>query len=162
MRDFPRIQLEDLQAEYPGVFASARWVDVGVGWLPLIRNFVSEALPHDQSLTVHEIKEKFGAMRVWCDSDVLNVRLGKSKAEVKSGMTCEVCGAAGYIRRPPPDRYSWWRCLCDQHASEDQRSWPRRDPGKMSGMMQFRGQWYRYDPEIDVMIPSDPPEGWSR
>lgn len=51
--DFPRIKLEDLQAEYPGVFAGARWVDVGTGWLPLIRSFVAEALPHDPSLTVH-------------------------------------------------------------------------------------------------------------
>lgn len=161
--DFPRIKLEDLQAEYPGVFAGARWVDVGTGWLPLIRSFVAEALPHDPSLTVHECKEKWGTLRIWCDTDVLPARLAKSKAEMKSGYTCEVCGAEGFVRRPPPGKWSWWRCLCDEHASPDQRSWPRPKERPMGGMMQTRDrQWYRYDRDADEMVPSEPPEGWSR
>lgn len=161
IEDFPRIKLDDLVGDYPHVFATARYVGVGVGWLPLIREFVETALPHDPSMTVHEIKEKWGCMRIWSDTDVLPARLAKGKAEFKSSMTCEVCGGEGFVRRPPPGRWSWWRCLCDEHASEDQRSWPRREPGKMTGMMQTRdGQWYRYDSEKDEMVPSDPPEGW--
>lgn len=163
MDDFPRIKLDDLQSDYPGVFDSARWVDVGIGWLGLIQAFVTEALPHDPALCVHEIKEKFGTMRIWCDTPVLGARLAKGKAEFKSSLTCEVCGADGFVRRPPAGKWAWWRCLCDEHASPDQRSWPRRDPGKMTGMMQTRGgHWYRYDRERDEMVPSDPPEGWSR
>ncbi|GEC34026.1 hypothetical protein N181_23195 [Sinorhizobium fredii USDA 205] len=163
MRDFPTIKLDDLQSDYPGVFESARYVDVGIGWLPLIQAFVDEALRHDPSLCVHECKEKWGTLRIWCDTDVLPARLAKAKAEMKSSFTCEVCGGEGYVRRPPPDRMAWWRCLCDEHASPDQRSWPRREPGRMTGMMQTRGgQWYRYDRDLDQMIPSDPPEGWSR
>ncbi|AVA21955.1 hypothetical protein NXC24_CH02318 [Rhizobium sp. NXC24] len=163
MDDFPRIKSDDLVADFPGVFDSARYVDVGIGWLPLVRDFVREALPHDPQLVVHELKEKFGSLRIWCDTEVLPSRLAKAKAEFKSSLTCEVCGSEGFVRRPPADRFAWWRCLCDEHASEDQRSWPRRDVGRMTGMMQTRdGQWYRYDRDADKMVPSEPPEGWSR
>ncbi|MEY9831064.1 hypothetical protein ABIA25_002879 [Sinorhizobium fredii] len=163
MDDFPRIKKDDLVADFPGVFDTGRYFDVGSGWLGLIREFVTTALPYDPTLVVHEVKEKFGCMRIWWDTDVLEARLAKAKAEMKSAYTCEVCGADGYVRRPPPERMAWWRCLCDEHASEDQRSWPRHPPGRMTGMMQTRGgQWYRYDRDLDRMIPSDPPEGWSR
>ncbi|MEZ0003249.1 hypothetical protein [Sinorhizobium fredii] len=162
MDEFPRIKLDDLQSGYPGVFDSARYVDVGIGWLSLIQEFVEEALLPDASLTVHELKEKWGTLRIWCDTPVVAARLAKGKAEMKSAFTCEACGAEGFVRRPPPGRYAWWRCLCDEHASEDQRSWPRRDVGKMTGMMQCEGQWYQYNRDLDDMVPSDPPEGWSR
>lgn len=159
--DFPRIKKDDLVADFPGVFDTAKYVDVGIGWLGLVRDFVVEALPHDPSLCVYEIKEKRGCLRIWCDTPVLGARLAKGKAEIKSSSVCEVCGGTGYIRRPPPDRFAWWRTLCDEHASPDQRSWgTRRRP--MDGMMQVGGQWYRYDPERAEMVPSEPPEGWSR
>lgn len=159
MHDFPRIKLDDLRADYPGAFDTARYVDVGIGWLGLVRAFVAEAIPHDPSLTVHEIKEKWGCMRIWSDTEIVAARLAKAKAEIKSSMTCEVCGAAGYVRRPPPDRMAWWRCLCDEHASEEQRSWGARHQGPMYGYMQTRdGQWYRYDETTDSMLPSEPPE----
>lgn len=156
--DFPRIKKDDLVADYPGVFDTARYLDVGIGWLPLVRDFVSEALPHDPSLTVHEIKEKFGTMRIWCDTEIVVARLAKAKAEIKSGYVCEVCGVAGYVRRPPPGGgYAWWRCLCDEHASEDQRSWGARHEGPIYGFMQVRDDWYRYDEITDAMVPSERP-----
>lgn len=156
--DFPRIKRDDLVEEFPGVFDSARYTDVGVGWLPLVRAFVEEALPHDPSLSVLEMKEKWGGLRLWCDTPVLEARLAKGKAEIKSSLVCEVCGADGYVRRPPPGRYAWWRCLCDEHASPDQRSWPRRDVGALAGQMQCEGQWYQYDRETDAMLPIETPE----
>ncbi len=157
--EFPRIKQDDLVDEFPGLFDAARYVDVGIGWLGLVRDFVIEALPHDPTLVLHEIKEKWGTMRIWCDTPALEARLAKSKAEIKSGSYCEVCGADGYVRRPPPGRYAWWRCLCDQHASPDQRLWPQREFGPLSGMMQMRGQWYRYDESTDTMIEAETPEG---
>ncbi|MDK4723104.1 hypothetical protein PH552_27500 [Rhizobium sp. CNPSo 3968] len=161
--DYPRTKLADLQADYPGVFDSARYVDVGIGWLPLISEFVTAALRHDPSLAVFEVKEKFGGMRIWCDTEVIEARLAMGKAQIKSELTCEACGEEGFVRRPPPGRWAWWKCLCDEHASEDQRSWPRSPSGRMGGMMQVRGgDWYRYDSAADEMVPSDPPEGWGR
>lgn len=156
--DFPRIKFDDLQIDFPGVFDTAKYVDVGIGWLGLVRAFVEEALPHDPSLEVLEIKEKFGSMRIWSDTPVVAARLAKGKAEIKSAGVCEVCGEPGYVRRPPPGRYAWWRCRCDEHASEDQRTWPRREVGALSGMMQVRGTWYRYDEAADAMIETAPPE----
>lgn len=157
--DFPRIQKADLVADHSGVFDAAKYVDVGVGWLPLVRDFVAEALPHDPSLSVFELKEKWGGLRIWCDTPVLAARLAKGKAEIKSSLVCEVCGEPGYVRRPPPGRNAWWRCRCDEHASPDQRSWPRREFGALSGMMQVRGQWYRYDEASDSIVETAAPEG---
>ena len=150
--DFARIKLDDLQAEFPGIFDSAKYVDVGVGWLPLVRSFVEEALPHDPSLTVLEIKEKWGGARIWCDTPVLEARLAKGKAEAKSALTCEICGAEGWLRRPPPDRRAWWRTLCEEHASPDQASW-NQSTRWTAGKMQVDGKWFVYDRESDTMVP---------
>lgn len=155
--DFPRIKLDDLRQDYPGVFDSAKYVDVGIGWLPLVRDFLCEALPHDPSLEVLEMKEKFGTLRIWCDTPVLEARLAKGKAEVKSGMTCEVCGAEGWLRRPPPGRWAWWRTLCPDHASPDQSEWGQSTRWS-AGTMQVDGQWYGYDRETDTMVPIPTPE----
>lgn len=160
--EIPRIKTADLVDEFPSVFETARHVDVGIGWLGLVRDFVQEALPHDPSLCVHEIKEKWGCLRIWCDTDVTAARLAKGKAEIKSSMTCEVCGSPGFLRRPPPSRFAWWRTLCDEHASEDQRFWGARKTGPFYGHMQVKGDWYRYNEETDTMVPSEPPEGWRR
>lgn len=157
MRDFPTIKLADLQADHPGVFDTAHYVDVGVGWIGLIHDFVAEALPHDACLTVYEIKEKWGGLRIWCDSQVLETRLAKAKAEIKSCSVCEVCGAPGFLRRPLPGLYAWWRTLCDNDASEDQRSWATRTHGPMYGRIQVGDDWYQYDVSTDAMIPSEPP-----
>ena len=155
--DFPRIKKDDLVAEFPGVFDGARYTDIGIGWLGLVRAFVTEALPHDPSLTVREMKEKWGTMRLWCDTPVLEARLAKGKAEAKSGMTCEVCGAEGWLRRPPPGRMAWWRTLCPEHASPQQIDWGQQTRWT-AGRMQFAGQWYKYDRETDSMVPVETPE----
>jgi hypothetical protein len=160
--DIPRIKLDDLIADYPGVFESAKHVGVGIGWLPLVRSFLAEAVPHDPSLAVFEMKEKWGVLRICTDTDVLPARLAKAKAEIKSAFLCEVCGADGYIRRPPPDGgWAWWRCVCDEHASPDQRSWPRVER-RTDSMMQVSGHWYRYEKDTDAMVPCEPTETRSR
>jgi hypothetical protein len=155
--DFPRIKLDDLQSDYPGVFDAAKYVDVGIGWLGLIRDFVREALPHDPSLAVFEVKEKWGTMRIWSDTPVLGARLAKGKAEAKSALTCEVCGAEGWLRRPPPARMAWWRTLCQEHASPDQAEWGQQARWT-AGVMQYQGQWYQYDRASDSMLPIETPE----
>ncbi|RVL94714.1 hypothetical protein [Sinorhizobium meliloti] len=155
--DFPRIKKDDLVADYPGVFDSARYVDVGIGWLGIVRAFVNEALSHDPSLVVHELKEKWGTLRISADTDVLAARLAKGKAEAKSGMTCEVCGEEGWLRRPPPGRMAWWRTLCSEHASPDQAQWGQQTRWT-AGQMQYQGQWYEYDRASDSMLPILTPE----
>ncbi len=157
--EFPRIKKDDLIADFPGVFEAVLYTDVGLGWLPLVRAFVEEALPHDPSLTVYEIKEKWGQMKIWTNTPVVQAKLAKGKAEIKSASTCEVCGEPGFVRRPPPGRMAWWRCRCDEHASDEQRSWPRREYGALGGMMQIRGTWYRYDEASDTMVETETPEG---
>lgn len=156
--EFARIKRDDLIVDHTGVFDSALYTDIGIGWLGLVRSFVEEALPHDPSLEVLQLKEKWGSLRIWCDTPVLAAKLAKGKAEIKSASVCEVCGEPGYVRRPPPGRMAWWRCRCDEHASLDQKSWPRRENSALGGMMQTDGQWYRYDEAADTMIETETPE----
>lgn len=162
MFEIPRLKLDDLKSDFPGVFDSAKYVDVGIGWLPIIREFVEAALPLDPSLEILELKEKWGQLRIWSDTDVHEARIAKAKAQIKSGYVCDVCGNPGFIRKPPHDRHAWWRCLCDEHASPDQRSWGTRPQGPMYGYARLDGQWYRYDADADLMMPSEPPADWRR
>lgn len=156
--EIPRIKLSDLQHDYPGVFESAQYVDVGIGWLPIIEEFLMTALPLDPQLAIHELKEKFGGLRIWCDSDVEGVRLAKAKAHLKSIHVCEVCGQPGSVRIPPAGNWAWWRCVCDEHVSDDQRSWPQPPARRLDDMTQVRGAWYRYDRERDELLPCAPPQ----
>ncbi len=160
MLEFPRLKLDDMQADFPGVFDGARYVDVGIGWLPIIREFIETALPLDPSLGIMDMKQKWAALRIWSDTPVVGARLAKAKAEIKSAFVCEACGAEGYVRRPPPGRYAWWQCLCDEHASEGQRSWGVQPQRPYAGYAQVSGQWYRYDRPSDEMIPTKTPEIW--
>lgn len=160
MDEYPRIKLDDLRDDFPDVFDVARYVDVGLGWLPLVREFVTTSLTYDPSLTVYEVKQKFGGMRIWCDTPILEAHLAQGKAGFKSTRTCEICGNPGFLRRPPPGKWAWWRTLCDEHASPDQMSWGNTYTGPYYGHMQVGGDWYRYDAEKDAMVPSEPPARW--
>lgn len=158
--EIPRIKLSDLQQDYPGVFEAALHVDVGVGWLGIIRDFLMTALPLDPMLEILELKEKYGGLRIWCDSDIEVVRLAKAKAQLKSLHICEVCSQPGSVRIPPSGSRgcAWWRCVCDEHVSEDQLSWPQPPARRLNDMTQVHGNWYRYDAQRDELLPCAPPQ----
>lgn len=156
---FPTIKLDDLRAEFPSIFETAEYVEVGVGWLDIVRRFIEAALPLDPALQIVEMKEKFGALRLLHDSDVDDVVLLQRLAESRSAYTCEICSRDGDIRLPPEDQAGWRKCLCPDHTPEQMRDWlpPRRPPA-----WPMRGRWYEYDRESDALKEADVPERFKR
>ncbi|KQS74302.1 hypothetical protein ASG25_21130 [Rhizobium sp. Leaf384] len=153
--DFLRIQLVDLRTRHPDAFDNARYVDVGVGWVPLVEDFLVSS-----PTSVDELKQKYGRLRISCSGDTDAVWLAHVLAEERSAHRCEVCGNPGFIRRPPPPLWSWWQCRCDEHASSDQLAWPRHPSVDVHPVRQIAGRWYQYDPVADLLVEVELPERW--
>jgi len=84
---------------------------VGEGWACLLEAYYRIKRPET---IVTQVKEKFGSLRIYVDSethagwDLLNA-LENLSLEI-----CEVCGEPG-----SPRMGSWTHTLCDEHAKEE-------------------------------------------
>lgn len=157
-REIPRLTLDDLQRQFPGVFGEARFVDVGVGWLGIIERFIIDARQLDPGMTIREMKEKFGSLRIYAASDLDEVDQLRHLAESRSQYACEVCGADGGIRRPPEGRAGWWKCLCPRHEPDYMNGW--LPPPNKAPRWSLRGRWYEYDRATDAVVEIETPERW--
>ena len=100
-----------------------------VGWNRLIDELACQIeqryAEHGQPLNaetfrIRQVKEKFGELRLYCDSSVPIQDLIQ-QATLKSNSICQECGAAGQLMQN--DRL-WLRTLCEQHAGDDYKPRP--------------------------------------
>ena len=102
---------------------------VGEGWAPIIEHFYAQIEKLKTTISVAQIKEKFGTLRIyfdvittdfnekedrWEDIPYLSEEVNEfhkfvDGLEKNSSITCEGCGMFGRLR---PER-SWWKTLCD-------------------------------------------------
>lgn len=85
-------------------------LQIGSGWYDLLMDLVKELDKLGWDRRVGCIKEKFGELRFYSDTehqDLIDAYTEKSKE------VCEVCGKAGELRIAV-----WWVTLCDEHAEE--------------------------------------------
>ena len=90
-------------------------IEVGDGWVDILNNLLTEFIPlAPPDFKVLQIKEKFGGLRVYHNSninyDALHIAI--LKAEMDSYKSCDVCGNAGTLTRD-----GWWRVRCDEHIN---------------------------------------------
>lgn len=118
-KDFPNVfRVEDSDYAYPWSEKRGRCgVHVDAGWLPLLRRWaeaVDLVFTEHPELYIHQIKEKFGTLRLYTNHEVRSTLLDRATAiaEVESSHTCEVCGADGELR----SSRAWVRTLCDTCA----------------------------------------------
>jgi hypothetical protein len=78
-------------------------------WFPLIKNFLAELSPQQRSRDVHQIKEKFGTLRIYGSPEV--EAIGR-KYEVLSAVTCEVSGNPGTLHK----KGGWLKTLSSEQA----------------------------------------------
>jgi hypothetical protein len=71
-------------------------IECGSGWFPLLERFLTELSPRQRSNDVHQIKEKFGTLRIYGSLEVETIA---QKYEILSAMTCEVSGKAGSLHK---------------------------------------------------------------
>lgn len=104
----------------------------GLGWLGIVHTLHYKLAHIVPGYAIHQIKEKFGSLRFYCnaaagaecDSETTDkVRSMISEAERQSGTTCEICGEPGTLTT---DR-NWCKTRCgDCLEKEDEAA--RTDP----------------------------------
>lgn len=92
------------------------------GWDEIVAHADAEIAAIYPDYTIHQVKEKFGGLRYYCDhSGEPVVSLIIRQAEAAAAQTCEICGAqdsgiggdAVVTTGPmPPSKY-WIRTACD-------------------------------------------------
>ena len=122
-------ELQDaLFARYPELFKTkdspdslvgAFGLEVGDGWYDLLDVLFSQLQSHD--VTLAQVKEKYGRLRVYLDSypesrDAIDAII--ETCETLSGRICENCGNKGKIRGK-----GWLVTLCDSCSAKERASW---------------------------------------
>jgi hypothetical protein len=64
-------------------------IECNSGWFPLLERFFAELSPQQCSRDVHQIKEKFGKLRIYSS---LEVEATAQKYKALSAVTCELNG----------------------------------------------------------------------
>ena len=88
---------------------------VGPGWHGIITRLIVDLEKLGWNGEIQQVKEKFGGLRFYVDtdSDVIQDRI--SHAELESIKTCEECSTPGKIRSVG----GWLKCLCEEHSVLD-------------------------------------------
>ncbi len=105
-----------------------RWIRCGRGWYPLLVELDEQLRALLPNYVIHQVKEKFGGLRYYWESseDVHDEQAQRVElanklvhtAEARAAVTCELCGAAGRLRRtPPPARR--YKTLCPDCAERE-------------------------------------------
>lgn len=96
-----------------------RWISHDAGWYPLVIGIDERLAAIDPDYVVHQVKEKFGTLRYYCDPsgepspevwEVFDAIV--SEAEHASATICERCGAPGALHQ----RTHLVKTLCESCA----------------------------------------------
>lgn len=93
--------------------------NVGEGWHHLIRDLENILNDLDPNYRLHQVKEKFGGLRYYADTQVEeNLTAFMSAVSVyedQSFKICEVCGEPGQC----VGSKGWIKTLCHEHRQEE-------------------------------------------
>lgn len=89
--------------------------ECGDGWFSLILEAATELEALDADICAAQVKEKLGSLRFYVRQQPLGADAIITRAEARSMVECEDCGAAG--RR---QGNGYIRTLCDKHATKDE------------------------------------------
>jgi len=70
---------------------------------------------HEDKIEIHQIKEKFGGLRIYVDNAPAELKTMIEEAEALSFSTCEKCGSTKNVGTFGK---SWYRTLCKKCAQE--------------------------------------------
>jgi len=96
---------------YKGYTREGALASVGKGWADLIHRVFDKLETIPEYVVIHQVKEKFGGLRVYCDPYLEHFEKFLIEIEKKSFTICETCGKSGQLRDG-----GWYRTLCDEHA----------------------------------------------
>jgi hypothetical protein len=161
---------QTLIQHYPALFSRAvggrkiisGYPTVGEGWQELVETAVGRiaaALAGAPSarITIVQIKEKFGAIRLYYHDQGLSaataarVEEAVDLAEARSACTCEVCGRPGRMF----NKQGWIATRCDRHAAAG--AIPTEPEGVLAKYALVDGKWVmvarrKYDRKRDAFV----------
>ncbi len=110
---------KELRWSFPNIIPDSVCVDVEDGWYDLVRT-ACHVIKHEvegggpsAKASLSQVKEKFGTLRIYWDSDCIAdtshcaIAGAIMAVERMSSRTCEGCGNKGEIRTG-----GWLKCLC--------------------------------------------------
>lgn len=90
---------------------------VNPGWEPLVDELHAKVLEIDPNVVVEQVKEKFGGLRYYFDSELGYKAIEPTvrEYEIRASQTCEVCGETDGTET---DAFGsgWLNTLCPKHA----------------------------------------------
>lgn len=86
---------------------------IGPGWLPIVERALIEMISAGWDRQLHQVKEKFGGLRLYIGQGNIEIEGIIRRAEDKAAITCEQCGAPGKERGD-----GWIRVLCENCAEK--------------------------------------------
>ncbi len=92
------MNIKQLALKYPELFVDCFDFSVGLGWLPIVDTLCSmirrnnEQHPNRKPVVFHQIKEKFGNLRIYTNIVINEVDEWIKFAENLSYNVCEYCG----------------------------------------------------------------------
>lgn len=89
--------LYELIAEYPIFQGTPCGVSVRSGWVPLLEDLAKD-LADVQGLQVLQVKQKFGGLRVYVDSEDPRVFEAVARVEERALRTCEACSGGDDVK----------------------------------------------------------------
>jgi hypothetical protein len=116
-----RENYDELEQKYKSILAISYGFETPQGWLPLLEEFLEKAINFEGWFKVVQIKEKFGGLRIYIDTedDIPNeirtmIEGLISEAEFKANRCCHDCGCS--IDRDSAKKYRFF-VLCDSCAA---------------------------------------------
>jgi hypothetical protein len=159
----PMMTLDELKAKYPRLLRRV-WFEHRGGWADILDAYyavVDHVLPPTGLYEVRQIKEKMGALRIYdhvsgADLDAVKaIADARELAEARSYYACEWCGMPGVLR----NRQGYYTTTCDDHAVyEGRMAVPLDPPAEVHIGTNGGKRWKRYDPDLDMFVPSEAPK----
>ncbi len=116
-----RENYDELEQKYKSILATSYGFETPQGWLPLLEEFLEKAINFEGWFKIVQIKEKFGGLRIYIDTedDIPNeirtmIEGLISEAEFKANRSCHDCGCS--IDRDSAKKYKFY-VLCDSCAA---------------------------------------------
>ncbi|MCB0929883.1 MAG: hypothetical protein KDB70_18690 [Mycobacterium sp.] len=95
-------------------------ISVPRGWYRIVLELHEKLVAADPALVYHQVKEKYGEVRVYVTSRVPETEKLIRATVLQSRRTCESCGSAGCVQR---SKRGWYRTLCADCANEYQQGY---------------------------------------
>ena len=112
--------MRDLKEKYPELYDSDFFFECGPGWYGILKK-MSEKLSAIGGVSVSQVKEKYGTLRVYADHDGTPIETDFwaviDEAEKASEYVCEQCASPGTLTGT-----NWYKTLCDVCAGEKENA----------------------------------------